>query len=134
VEHVYAPNSIRTDAWKPGTGPKIFGLSDLGRVITEGQMQMEILRSKLNQLNLSNAGAAALCGGSATALSQELAGVRPMPNAKYVRLNNDLTKLLEISAAVAPLTLDLKNIVRVREWLDLWPDNLKIVVQDLRNG
>jgi hypothetical protein len=97
-------------------------------------MQMQVLRAKLAQLNMSIAGAAALVGGSATALNQELNGVRPMSNDKFLKLDRDLTKLLEISAAVTPLTLDLKNIVHVRAWLELWTvGDLKINVTDLSN-
>jgi hypothetical protein len=95
-------------------------------------MQMEVLKEKIQALGLSTACTAGLCGGSAGSLSQELAGIKPMSNAKYLRLNNDLTTLLEIQAAIAPLALDLKNVARVRSWLSLWSaGQLKIVVQDL---
>lgn len=93
-------------------------------------MQMQILQEKIQALGISNACVAALCRRSASALGQELSGVRPMPNAKYLRLNDDLSKLIEIQKAIEPLRLDLKNVTLVREWLDLWTaGNLKIIVQ-----
>jgi hypothetical protein len=92
-------------------------------------MQMEILKQKMRALDMSTACAAGLSGGSAGNLSQELAGIRPMQNAKYLRLNGDLSKLIEIQKAIEPLRLDLKNVTLVREWLDLWTaGNLKISV------
>jgi hypothetical protein len=97
-------------------------------------MQMQLLRTKLAQLNMSIAGAAALVGGSATALNQELNGVRPMTNDRFLKLDRDLSRLLEIAEAALPLILDLRNISRVRLWLDSWSaGELKITVQDLSN-
>jgi hypothetical protein len=94
-------------------------------------IDLDVLKNKITKLDLSISSAAALIGGSAGNLNAELAGKRTMGRERFDRLNDALDTLLSMSRAIAPFTLDTRNITALRGWMALWQNgNLTIEIKD----
>jgi hypothetical protein len=72
----------------------------------------------MRELGVSNAFIAALCGIEQTKLSFSFRQIKALSNEESKKLVNTLLRLIELSDAISPLQIDLKNPTNARRVLD----------------
>jgi hypothetical protein len=78
------------------------------------------IRTALKDLNISATQFAFFTGGyiSQQRLTEAFNGLRPLPNDVGTRLEIFVQELQELAASVAPLTIDYRNVLAVKQVLE----------------